>query len=129
MLEQWDWRQRQRQEAEEEAEAEEEEEAEGSAELQPRVAFGYNIRMRMDPLAPPDAACELTTRHWRIRDRSVRDLPDDEPSEHVDGPGVIGLYPLLKPGVYSSTAIVSALYSLLVCSAFIKDTFRVDATC
>ena len=69
---------------------------------EPELKFAYNIRMRMSSDAPPDAACELTTRHWRIRDRAVLDLPDGEPSEHVDGEGVIGLYPLLQPGVRST---------------------------
>lgn len=75
------------------------------ADAQPKLTFAYNIRMRMDAHAPPDAACELTTRHWRIRDRAVLDVPDGEPSERVDGDGVIGLHPLLQPGMRSTFSI------------------------
>ena len=47
----------------------------------------------MDADAPLEETCQLESRHWRIRDAA-----DPERVEMVDDSGVIGLYPLLKPG-------------------------------
>jgi len=53
--------------------------------------FAYRIRISMDKTAPDSAACRLATRHWLI-------LNGNGNREEVNGPGVIGEYPLMRPG-------------------------------
>lgn len=47
--------------------------------------------MEMDENANPYDSCQLETRHWVITDA-------DGNVERVDGPGVVGEYPVMKPG-------------------------------
>ncbi|PRD26956.1 UNVERIFIED_CONTAM: apaG [Trichonephila clavipes] len=47
--------------------------------------------MSMSPDAPQSEACQLETRHWIITD-------DNGSEEQVDGPGVVGEYPVMYPG-------------------------------
>ncbi|XP_076466372.1 F-box only protein 3-like isoform X2 [Babylonia areolata] len=52
----------------------------------------YRITMSMDESAPPSLSCQLETRHWIITDM-------DGSEERVDGEGVVGEFPIMKPGV------------------------------
>lgn len=47
--------------------------------------------MSMSPDAPQSESCQLETRHWIITD-------DKGSEEQVDGPGVVGEYPVMYPG-------------------------------
>lgn len=47
--------------------------------------------MTMSPDAPQSESCQLETRHWIITD-------DKGSEEQVDGPGVVGEYPVMYPG-------------------------------
>ncbi|KAM4617985.1 F-box only protein 3 [Discoglossus pictus] len=64
----------------------------------PHYFFTYRIRMEMSKDAFPERACKLDSRYWRITN-AKGDV------EEVKGPGVVGDYPLLKPGrVYEYTS-------------------------
>jgi len=52
-----------------------------------RFAFAYTIRIRNSGRV----AARLVARHWRITDAEGR-------VEHVDGDGVVGEHPRLRPG-------------------------------
>ena len=58
-----------------------------------RLFFTYSIRMRLledHPSRPPAlGSCQLVSRHWRITDSKGA-------VESVDGPGVVGEFPLLR---------------------------------
>jgi uncharacterized protein affecting Mg2+/Co2+ transport len=69
-----------------------------------RFGFIYCIRLRL--LQPGEegyqteeergfATCQLQSRHWRIANDSTGR------TDHVDGQGVIGMYPLLRDGGFS----------------------------
>ena len=57
------------------------------------LTFVYSVRMRIIPDHPSRdprmVSAKLTTRHWRITDYGGD-------TEHVDGPGVVGFYPILN---------------------------------
>ncbi|GBM45339.1 F-box only protein 3, partial [Araneus ventricosus] len=57
----------------------------------PKFFHTYRITMSMSPDAPQSEACQLETRHWTITD-------DNGSEEQVDGPGVVGEYPVMYPG-------------------------------
>ncbi|CAL1264356.1 unnamed protein product [Larinioides sclopetarius] len=57
----------------------------------PKFFHTYRITMTMSPDAPQSEACQLETRHWTITD-------DNGSEEQVDGPGVVGEYPVMYPG-------------------------------
>lgn len=58
---------------------------------QERYFFAYRIRMSMAPDESKSLSCILTTRKWLVKD--ANGLEDS-----IEGPGVIGLYPVMKPG-------------------------------
>jgi len=63
-------------------------------------AFGYNITIENTS----KDSVQLTSRHWKIKDSLSR-------TEHVDGEGVIGQKPVLKPGeshTYSSGCLLAS---------------------
>ncbi|CAK8686119.1 unnamed protein product [Clavelina lepadiformis] len=71
--------------------------------------YGYYITMTMDPDAPSHESCQLESRHW--------DIVDADGNNHsVDGEGVVGEYPIMKPGATFSwnsfTQFVSASGSM-----------------
>lgn len=55
----------------------------------------FHYRMSMSPDAPQSESCQLETRHWIITD-------DKGSEEQVDGPGVVGEYPVMYPGAIFS---------------------------
>lgn len=55
--------------------------------------WAYRIKISMSDTESPDRKCRLVSRHWRVVDSN-----GDE--ETVDGPGVIGLFPVAEPGSY-----------------------------
>lgn len=57
----------------------------------PHYFYVYRITISMDEHASKDLSCQLETRHWVITDEDGRE-------EHVDGPGVVGEYPVMTPG-------------------------------
>lgn len=57
-----------------------------------KMIFEYRITMSMDEDAPPSESCQLMERHWRIVNFS------DGREERVNGRGVVGEYPVMKPG-------------------------------
>ncbi|PVD29033.1 hypothetical protein C0Q70_11630 [Pomacea canaliculata] len=59
-------------------------------------------RISMDSRADKCLSCQLETRHWIITD-------DEGREERVDGPGVVGEYPIMTPG---------AEYSWISCTTF-----------
>jgi ApaG protein len=63
-------------------------------------AFGYKITIENKS----KDSVQLTSRHWKIQDSLSR-------TEHVDGEGVIGKKPVLKPGeshTYQSGCLLSS---------------------
>jgi len=56
-----------------------------------RFVHAYRITLSMAENAPRIAACQLETRHWLIMDELGH-------QDNVDGPGVIGEYPIVSPG-------------------------------
>eukprot|EP01113_Clastostelium_recurvatum_P030762 TRINITY_DN3771_c0_g1_i9.p1 TRINITY_DN3771_c0_g1~~TRINITY_DN3771_c0_g1_i9.p1 ORF type:complete len:397 (-),score=-9.07 TRINITY_DN3771_c0_g1_i9:19-1209(-) len=56
--------------------------------------FAYRIRISMDVNVPATQAAQLVSRHWEIIDESNGSM------EVVDGEGVIGHFPTMKPGAY-----------------------------
>ncbi|KAG7502213.1 F-box only protein 3 isoform X1 [Solea senegalensis] len=57
----------------------------------PHFFFTYRIRIEMSSGASPDAACQLDSRYWKI-------TTSDGNMEEVQGPGVVGEFPVLTPG-------------------------------
>ncbi|XP_006002058.1 F-box only protein 3 isoform X1 [Latimeria chalumnae] len=57
----------------------------------PHYFFTYRIRIEMSKDALPKKACQLDSRYWRITDANG-DV------ENVQGPGVVGEFPILRPG-------------------------------
>ncbi|CAL8407160.1 unnamed protein product [Arctogadus glacialis] len=57
----------------------------------PHFFFTYRIRIEMSSSAPPDAACQLDSRYWKITKGNGEE-------EEVRGPGVVGEYPVMMPG-------------------------------
>jgi len=53
--------------------------------------FAYRIKISMDESAPVAASCQLRSRYWLIKD-------GDEEQDPVSGAGVIGEYPVMRPG-------------------------------
>mmetsp|Transcript_17474 Transcript_17474/g.44514 ORF Transcript_17474/g.44514 Transcript_17474/m.44514 type:complete len:428 (+) Transcript_17474:269-1552(+) len=53
--------------------------------------FGYRVFIYMPDDAPQSAICQLKSRHWEIRQEGEED-------EVVNGPGVVGMFPLVHPG-------------------------------
>lgn len=50
----------------------------------------YHITISMDQSVPNSESAKLETRHWLIKNSKGENI--------VDGPGVVGKYPLMKPG-------------------------------
>ncbi|XP_053305449.1 F-box only protein 3 [Spea bombifrons] len=64
----------------------------------PHYFFTYRIKLEMSKDAFPEKACQLESRYWRITN-AKGDV------EEVQGPGVVGDYPLLRAGrVYEYTS-------------------------
>ncbi|XP_054650523.1 F-box only protein 3 isoform X1 [Dunckerocampus dactyliophorus] len=57
----------------------------------PHFFFTYRIRIEMSSSAPPEAACQLDSRYWKI-------TTSDGNVEEVQGPGVVGEFPVMTPG-------------------------------
>ncbi|KAK7503114.1 hypothetical protein BaRGS_00005740 [Batillaria attramentaria] len=57
----------------------------------PHYFYVYRVTMSMDKNADKRKSCQLESRHWIITDEDGRE-------EHVDGPGVVGEYPVMSPG-------------------------------
>ena len=70
-----------------------------------QFAFSYTITIRNHG----DQAAKLLSRHWIIKD-------DNDKVEEVQGPGVVGLQPLIEPGqefVYSSGAVIATKFGTM----------------
>jgi len=80
--------------------------------------WAYRIRMWMPDNSEKNKRnwqkCTLTTRHWIITDATGH-------VEEVDGPGVIGMYPVMQPGAYFSYESCSQLRTS---SGSMKGSFR-----
>ncbi|XP_078540395.1 F-box only protein 3 isoform X1 [Lissotriton helveticus] len=64
----------------------------------PHYFFTYRIRIEMSKDAFPEKSCQLDSRYWRITN-AKGDV------EEVQGPGVVGEYPKIRPGkVYEYTS-------------------------
>lgn len=72
----------------------------------PDFLHPYQVTLTMDENAPDSESCQLETRHWVVTD-------EDGKEQRVDGPGVVGEYPTLRPG---------SDYSWISCSTF-KTTY------
>ncbi|XP_067837679.1 F-box only protein 3, partial [Heptranchias perlo] len=57
----------------------------------PHYFFSYRIRIEMVKDASPDNACQLDSRYWKITNANG-DV------EEVQGPGVVGEFPVMRPG-------------------------------
>ncbi|XP_034035462.1 F-box only protein 3 [Thalassophryne amazonica] len=57
----------------------------------PHFFFTYRIRIEMSSSALPEAACQLDSRYWKI-------TTSDGNVEEVQGPGVVGEFPIMTPG-------------------------------
>ncbi|XP_035983966.1 F-box only protein 3 [Fundulus heteroclitus] len=57
----------------------------------PHFFFTYRIRIEMSRGASPKAACQLDSRYWKI-------TTSDGNVEEVQGPGVVGEFPVMTPG-------------------------------
>lgn len=57
----------------------------------PHYFFTYRIRIEMSSSAAPSAACQLDSRYWKI-------TTSDGNVEEVQGPGVVGEFPVMTPG-------------------------------
>jgi len=53
--------------------------------------YTYHITMSMAPDAPEAESCKLMSRHWEIND-------ENGDAHIVDGDGVVGYYPVMRPG-------------------------------
>ncbi|KAL2310063.1 hypothetical protein Nmel_006301 [Mimus melanotis] len=64
----------------------------------PHYFFTYRIRIEMSKDALPENICQLESRYWRITN-AKGDV------EEVQGPGVVGEFPVISPGkVYEYTS-------------------------
>ncbi|XP_044537781.1 F-box only protein 3 [Gracilinanus agilis] len=64
----------------------------------PHYFFTYRIRIEMSKDALPEKTCQLDSRYWRITNAKGE-------IEEVQGPGVVGEFPILSPGrVYEYTS-------------------------
>uniref|UniRef100_A0A674P328 F-box protein 3 n=1 Tax=Takifugu rubripes TaxID=31033 RepID=A0A674P328_TAKRU len=57
----------------------------------PHFFFTYRVRIEMSSKASPEAACQLDSRYWKI-------TTSDGNVEEVQGPGVVGEFPVMRPG-------------------------------
>uniref|UniRef100_A0A3B4AKN0 Uncharacterized protein n=1 Tax=Periophthalmus magnuspinnatus TaxID=409849 RepID=A0A3B4AKN0_9GOBI len=57
----------------------------------PHYFFTYRIRIEMSPCVPASASCQLDSRYWKI-------TTSDGNVEEVQGPGVVGEFPVMTPG-------------------------------
>ncbi|XP_041030234.1 F-box only protein 3 [Carcharodon carcharias] len=57
----------------------------------PHYFFSYRIRIEMVKDASPDSVCQLDSRYWKITN-------ENGDIEEVQGPGVVGEFPVLHPG-------------------------------
>ncbi|XP_041834751.1 F-box only protein 3 isoform X1 [Melanotaenia boesemani] len=57
----------------------------------PHFFFTYRIRIEMSSSASPEAACQLDSRYWKI-------TTSDGIVDEVQGPGVVGEFPIMTPG-------------------------------
>ncbi|KAM8905364.1 F-box only protein 3 isoform 2-T4 [Spinachia spinachia] len=57
----------------------------------PHFFFTYRIRMEMSVAASSEASCQLDSRYWKI-------TTSDGNVEEVQGPGVVGEFPVMTPG-------------------------------
>ncbi|XP_063734192.1 F-box only protein 3-like isoform X2 [Eleginops maclovinus] len=57
----------------------------------PHFFFTYRIRIEMSSSASPEASCQLDSRYWKI-------TTSDGKVEGVQGPGVVGEFPIMTPG-------------------------------
>ncbi|KAJ0062537.1 hypothetical protein NL108_016253 [Boleophthalmus pectinirostris] len=57
----------------------------------PHYFFTYRIRIEMSACAPASASCQLDSRYWKI-------TTSDGNVEEVQGPGVVGEFPVMTPG-------------------------------
>ncbi|XP_078663333.1 F-box only protein 3-like isoform X2 [Branchiostoma floridae x Branchiostoma belcheri] len=57
----------------------------------PHYFFTYRIRMSMDKSVSPEEACQLDRRYWLITNA-------DGWVDQVEGPGVVGEFPIIRPG-------------------------------
>ena len=61
--------------------------------------FTYSLRLRVcAPADFPYATAQLQSRHWRITDGTGH-------TEEVQGPGVVGKHPVLRPGGYRDDSV------------------------
>lgn len=67
--------------------------AQHSNSVEPYYMWAYRIRISMDREEPHSHKCRLVSRYWRMVDAEGH-------VETVDGPGVIGMYPVAEPGSY-----------------------------
>lgn len=58
----------------------------------PNYFFAYRIIIEMSKDTAVDLSCQLATRYWHIIDGNGRE-------EEVQGPGVVGQFPVMKPGM------------------------------
>lgn len=67
----------------------------------PNFFHTYRISMSMADDAPKSEFCQLETRHWLVID-------EDGKEERVEGPGVVGEFPIMRAGeVFSWTSATS----------------------
>jgi len=59
--------------------------------VEPYYFFSYRIKISMDENAPKNLKCQLRSRCWVIKDANGV-------TDSVNGPGVIGLHPVIEPG-------------------------------
>ncbi|KAK1159702.1 F-box only protein 3-like [Acipenser oxyrinchus oxyrinchus] len=57
----------------------------------PHFFFTYRIRIEMSKDALPENACQLDSRYWKITNANGN-------VEEVQGPGVVGEFPVMQPG-------------------------------
>uniref|UniRef100_A0A4W3HG52 F-box only protein 3-like n=1 Tax=Callorhinchus milii TaxID=7868 RepID=A0A4W3HG52_CALMI len=57
----------------------------------PHYFFSYRIRIEMAKEAMPENACQLDSRYWKITNANGN-------VEEVQGPGVVGEFPVMRPG-------------------------------
>uniref|UniRef100_H2YA03 F-box domain-containing protein n=1 Tax=Ciona savignyi TaxID=51511 RepID=H2YA03_CIOSA len=67
-------------------------------------SYGYRVKMSMAEDAPPSKACQLVSRHWIITTESGK-------TELVNGPGVVGKYPIMRPGTSFSWNSFTSFYT------------------
>ena len=72
----------------------------------PEFVYAYRITLSMDADAPADETCQLDSRHWIITDENGKE-------QRVDGPGVVGEFPIMRP---------DTKFSWISCTSF-KTTY------